>query len=75
MPDPTKEEIQAQLDLMIALAKEREVSDKKYAMKLVERVVFGILALWAAALIAQYLQGTAQPKPPAPVQPEQIIQK
>jgi hypothetical protein len=43
--DKSKEELEYELDLIKALAKHREESDCRYAKKLVEKVVWGFVAL------------------------------
>lgn len=45
------EELAAQLAIIAALEKERDRSDKLYAVKLVEIVVWGLIALFAGALV------------------------
>jgi hypothetical protein len=68
MQDQTKEQLQAELDILRKLSEERMVSDHKYAVKLVERVVFGLLALLATAIIGLWLQAQFQPKQSPSVQ-------
>jgi hypothetical protein len=45
MTDKTKEELETELQIRDVAEKERKISDKLYAVKLVERVVWGLVAL------------------------------
>jgi len=51
----TKEELQSEIVLLERLKKEREESNNLYAMKLVEKLVFGIIALGAVAVVGAIL--------------------
>ena len=41
----TKQELQNKIDTEECLKKERAISDKMYAIKLVEKIVFGLVGL------------------------------
>lgn len=56
MSEETKEELKSKLYLEQALKEERKASDNRYAAKIVERIVFGIIAVAAAALIGIAIQ-------------------
>lgn len=49
--DKTKEQLEDAIALNEKLQKERDVSDTRYAMKIVEKVVFGLIALILTAVI------------------------
>jgi cell division septal protein FtsQ len=51
MPDKTAEQLQAELNVQAALREERKTSDNAYAVKIVERIVFGFLAILATAVV------------------------
>jgi hypothetical protein len=51
MGEETKEELTAKLQLIEAIRLEREVTDKLYAIKLVERIVFGMCGLILIAVL------------------------
>lgn len=50
--DKTKEELQNELDLGEKLENERKLSDQKYAVKLVEFLVFGAIKVILLAVLA-----------------------
>jgi len=52
MNDKTKEQLQRELELRDTLQAERETSDKKYAMKLTEKIVFGFLTAFGLGVTA-----------------------
>lgn len=47
----TKKELEAELELQKTLDAERITSDEKYAIKLIERIVLGILAAFGLGVI------------------------
>ena len=49
--EKTKEQLQAELDLIATLKDERKVSDDSYAVKLVEKIVFGFILMIATAIV------------------------
>jgi uncharacterized membrane protein len=49
--EKTKEQLEDAILLNEKLCKEREVSDARYAMKIVEKVVFGLIALILTAVV------------------------
>jgi uncharacterized membrane protein SpoIIM required for sporulation len=51
--DKTKEELEIELKLIEAIRVEREITDKLYAIKLVEKVVFGMVGLILIALVVR----------------------
>lgn len=51
MEDKTKEQLQSELDILNKLKEERRISDNSYAIKLVEKIVFGVMAAIAVAVI------------------------
>lgn len=55
MSEKTKEQLEAELQLHERLAKEREASDEKYAIKLVERIVFSMVALILTSIMLAWL--------------------
>ena len=52
MPDRTNEELRRDLALYENLQRERERSDRLYAVKLVERIVFAACALILVAVLS-----------------------
>jgi hypothetical protein len=50
MSDKTREELEYELELQKALCDERELSDSRYAIKLVERIVFAACGLVLVAV-------------------------
>jgi lipopolysaccharide/colanic/teichoic acid biosynthesis glycosyltransferase len=51
MAEKTREELAAELELHKSLCAERELSDARYAVKLVERIVFAACALVLVAVL------------------------
>lgn len=51
MTDKTKEELQTELDLNKAICDAREWSEQRFAIKLVERIVFAACALVLVAVV------------------------
>jgi hypothetical protein len=49
--EKTREELQHELDLKEAIRLEREITDKLYAIKLVEQIVFGMVGLILIAVV------------------------
>ena len=47
----TNEELEVELALRASERKEREISDKEYAAKIVEKIVFGFLGLLAVSVV------------------------
>lgn len=56
MSEETKEELKNRLYVADITKEERKISDERYAAKIVERVVFGIIAVAAASLIGLAIQ-------------------
>ena len=52
MPDRTNEELRHDLAIYENLQRERERSDQRYAIKLVERIVFAACALILVAVLS-----------------------
>jgi hypothetical protein len=55
MTEKSREELAAELRLLEALRLEREISAKLYAIKLVEKVVFGLVALILVAVVGGWI--------------------
>lgn len=51
----TKEELEAQIALAEAIRIERSITDKLYAVKLVEKLVFGMVGLILIAVIGAWI--------------------
>lgn len=49
--EKTKEQLENKLETLDLLKEERKVSDESYAVKLVEKIVFGLVAATAVAVI------------------------
>jgi len=56
MENKTKEELETELRLHYALEKEREINDKKFAIKMIERIVFAIIATMALGVLGAILK-------------------
>lgn len=54
--EETKEQLQDRLYLEQRIQKERDTSDGRYAIKLVEKVVFGLVSLLAIGVITALLR-------------------
>jgi hypothetical protein len=52
----TKEELEATLQLHEALEKEREKNENKFAIKLIERIVFALVATLALAVVGALIK-------------------
>ena len=52
----TKEQLQNKIDQEECLKKEREISDRLYAIKLVEKIVFWFAAAVGAAIVAEFMR-------------------
>jgi hypothetical protein len=57
MGDKTKEELQTELNLLTELNKQRVISDARYAVKLVEVAVWGIIGVGGSAIIIAIIKG------------------
>jgi hypothetical protein len=55
MTEKSREDLAAELRLLEALRLEREISAKLYAIKLVEKVVFGLVALILVAVVGGWI--------------------
>lgn len=55
MVNKTKEELEAELNLLTALNEQRDISDKRYAIKLVEIVVWGMVGIILTAFLIAIL--------------------
>lgn len=65
MPEEkTKEQLQWEIDLLIKLEIERKSSDNRYAAKLVERVLWSLLATAFLFLSAWYFSHLQESKKP-----------
>jgi VIT1/CCC1 family predicted Fe2+/Mn2+ transporter len=51
MPKKSADELQRELELRETLEKERAKSDDKYAIKLVEKIVLGLLAAFGLTVV------------------------
>jgi hypothetical protein len=51
MADKTREQLETELKIIEAIAEARKVSDEVYAIKLVEKIVFGMIAFILLAVI------------------------
>lgn len=51
MVNKTKEELETELNLITALNEQRDISDKRYAIKLVEIVVWGMVGIILTAFL------------------------
>lgn len=51
MENKTKEQLENKLETIELLKDERKISDDSYAVKLVEKIVFGIIAAATVAVI------------------------
>lgn len=70
MPEKTKEEIQEELEatqselrLVKALKEERDLSDNRYARKIIEGIVFSIVGIFALAALYFIFIKVGLPKP------------
>lgn len=55
MTERSREELERTVAIDEALKKERRDSDRKYAIKLVERIIFAALAVAATIIITRFL--------------------
>lgn len=54
--EKTKEQLESEVQLLSALSAERKESDGRYAMKIVERIVFVLVSMMAIAVIGALLR-------------------
>ena len=54
--EKSKSELEAEIELRNALEKERKISDDKYAIKLAETLIFGLVGLLAITVIGAVLK-------------------
>lgn len=57
MQEKTREQLEREIELRNAFDAERERSDKTYAMKLVEKVVFALVGMMLISVVTAILAG------------------
>lgn len=56
MTEKTKEQLQNELELIQRLKEERTISNKTYAIKLIEKIVFGLVTCILLAVLAAIIK-------------------
>jgi len=54
--EKTKEDLERELELRQAIERERELADKRYAIKLIETIVFTLMGVLALAVIGALIK-------------------
>ncbi len=56
MSEQSRDDLERELELRKAIDKEREMADKKYAIKLIETIVFTLMAVLALAVVGALIK-------------------
>lgn len=56
MSEKSKEDLERELELRQAIERERELADKKYAIKLIETIVFTLMGVLALAVLGALIK-------------------
>jgi hypothetical protein len=56
MSDKTRADLERELEIRRAIDKEREIADKKYAIKLIETIVFTLMGVIALAVLGALIK-------------------
>ena len=56
MSEKTRDDLERELEIRQAIDKEREIADKKYAIKLIETIVFTLMGVLALAVLGALIK-------------------
>ena len=55
MAEKSKEELEREVEILNCQTTQRKISDERYAIKLVEKIVFALMAILAVAVLTAIL--------------------
>lgn len=56
MSEKTRDDLERELELRQAIERERDLADKKYAIKLIETIVFTLMGVLALAVVGALIK-------------------
>lgn len=56
MSEKSRDDLERELELRQAIDKERDIADKKYAIKLIETIVFTLMGVLALAVVGALIK-------------------